>query len=139
MQFSDADLQQALRTYTGHAAFRSLQRESIAATLAGRDSLTILPTGGGKSLTFQLPPLVANKTTIVISPLIALARDQASCGAHRSSPGCGCQPQPATEAKAPVRMGRDPTMPPVAPAAFPTGTWGLLPTPTGRALPGRGH
>lgn len=76
MQFSDADLLQALRQWTPHAEFRPLQRESISSTLAGRDSLTILPTGGGKSLTYQLPPLVVNKLTVVVSPLIALARDQ---------------------------------------------------------------
>lgn len=50
--------------------------EAIQATLAGKDSVIILPTGGGKSLTFQLPALAVNKITIVVSPLIALARDQ---------------------------------------------------------------
>ncbi|MBC7772743.1 MAG: RecQ family ATP-dependent DNA helicase, partial [Pyrinomonadaceae bacterium] len=65
-----------LKQYWGYDTLRPLQGESIAATIAGRDSLTVMPTGGGKSLCFQIPPLVTGKLTLVVSPLIALMQDQ---------------------------------------------------------------
>lgn len=71
-----AEVADVLLRHWGFDALRPLQGESIAATLAGRDTLTVLPTGGGKSLCFQVPPLVNGKLTIVVSPLIALMRDQ---------------------------------------------------------------
>ena len=60
----------------GHAGFRTLQLETVQAVLTGRDCLTVLPTGGGKSLTYQLPATLMQGTTVVISPLIALMKDQ---------------------------------------------------------------
>ncbi len=60
----------------GYDRLLPLQAESIEATLAGRESLTVLPTGGGKSLCYQTPPLVTGRLTVVVSPLIALMRDQ---------------------------------------------------------------
>ena len=60
----------------GVRRFRAGQRELIEAVLAGRDAVGILPTGGGKSLTYQLPALLLEKPTVVISPLIALIKDQ---------------------------------------------------------------
>ena len=65
-----------LRTYWGYPVFRPLQREIIAETLAGRDVLALLPTGGGKSICYQVPGLILEGVCIVISPLIALMRDQ---------------------------------------------------------------
>jgi len=65
-----------LKRHWGYDALRPLQAESINSTLQGRDSLTVLPTGGGKSLCYQIPPLVNNTLTIVVSPLIALMQDQ---------------------------------------------------------------
>jgi len=65
-----------LRRYWGFEALRPLQADSIRATLAKRDSLTVLATGGGKSLCFQVPPLVTNTLTLVVSPLISLMQDQ---------------------------------------------------------------
>jgi len=65
-----------LHRYWGHTAFRPAQREAIEAATAGRDVLAILPTGGGKSLCYQLPALVEGRTTLVISPLVALMLDQ---------------------------------------------------------------
>ena len=63
------------RTF-GYREFRPLQRQIIEATLEGRDVLALLPTGGGKSLCFQLPALIRNGLTVVVSPLIALMKDQ---------------------------------------------------------------
>ncbi len=60
----------------GFNAFRPGQREIVEAVIAGRDTLAIMPTGGGKSLCFQLPALCRDGVTVVISPLIALMRDQ---------------------------------------------------------------
>src|SRR5450759_1418609 len=65
-----------LRERFGHAAFRPGQREVVEAVLAGRDALAVMPTGAGKSVTFQLPALVSSRSTLVVSPLIALMRDQ---------------------------------------------------------------
>src|ERR1700746_1015798 len=70
------DLSGILKRTFGYGAFRPLQREIIEATLAGRDVLALLPTGGGKSLCFQLPAMVRPGLTVVISPLIALMKDQ---------------------------------------------------------------
>jgi len=60
----------------GYAEWRDGQREAVVAALEGRDSLIVMPTGGGKSLCYQLPGLASEKLTIVVSPLIALMRDQ---------------------------------------------------------------
>ena len=66
----------ALRKYWGHATFRPLQREAMEATLSGRDCLLVLPTGAGKSIAFQLPAVLQQGVTLVVSPLIALATEQ---------------------------------------------------------------
>jgi RecQ family ATP-dependent DNA helicase len=60
----------------GYADWRTGQREAVVAALEGRDSLIVMPTGGGKSLCYQLPGLASEDLTIVVSPLIALMRDQ---------------------------------------------------------------
>jgi ATP-dependent DNA helicase RecQ len=69
-------LQKLLKTTFGYDGFRPLQREIMEASLAGRDTFALLPTGGGKSLCFQLPALVREGLTLVVSPLIALMKDQ---------------------------------------------------------------
>ena len=65
-----------LRTSFGHAEFRPLQSRIIHHALSGRDALAVLPTGGGKSLCFQIPALASDRLTVVVSPLIALMQDQ---------------------------------------------------------------
>jgi ATP-dependent DNA helicase RecQ len=76
------DIESVLATRLGLASFRPGQRETVTAVLAGRDAVAVLPTGGGKSLTFQLPALVTGRCSLVVSPLVALMRDQvvSACG-----------------------------------------------------------
>ena len=70
------DLSVLLKRTFGYGTFRPLQQEIIEATLAGHDVFALLPTGGGKSLCFQLPALARPGLTVVVSPLIALMKDQ---------------------------------------------------------------
>ena len=65
-----------LKSVFGHDEFRAFQKEAVDAILSKKDLITILPTGGGKSLCYQLPSLVMEGVTIVVSPLIALMQDQ---------------------------------------------------------------
>src|SRR6202795_4675685 len=65
-----------LNTVFGHAAFRGAQGQIVEHVIAGGDALVLMPTGGGKSLCYQLPALLREGTALVISPLIALMQDQ---------------------------------------------------------------
>jgi ATP-dependent DNA helicase RecQ len=100
----------ALLAWFGLDEFRPGQRETVAAALAGRDSLVVMPTGGGKSLCYQLPGLASDALTVVVSPLIALMADQYRrllLGGHPAAMiASGMDAGAAARALADVRSGR---------------------------------
>jgi ATP-dependent DNA helicase RecQ len=80
------DARQALRRIFGFEDFRPGQAEAVAAALADRDALVVMPTGSGKSVCYQLPALMRDDLTVVVSPLVSLMQDQVSAAA-RVAPG----------------------------------------------------
>src|SRR5580700_3749677 len=74
----ETDLMAPLLRYWGYDSFRPLQEKIVRSLLGARDTCVVMPTGGGKSLCYQLPALVSGRTAVVISPLIALMQDQAA-------------------------------------------------------------
>src|SRR5438874_7186955 len=70
------DLKEVIAKHWGYSDFRPLQEPAMRANLEGRDSVVVLPTGGGKSLCYQAPAVLRGDTTVVVSPLISLMKDQ---------------------------------------------------------------
>jgi ATP-dependent DNA helicase RecQ len=81
-----AEAQRALSGFFGFEEFRAGQREVVESVLAGHDTVVVMPTGGGKSLCYQLPALMKEGVTIVVSPLIALMKDQVDALQARGLP-----------------------------------------------------
>jgi len=75
---ADTDLHAILRKYWGYGEFRPLQGRIVQSLIGGHDCAVIMPTGGGKSLCYQLPAVVSGRTAVVVSPLISLMQDQAA-------------------------------------------------------------
>ena len=76
MSIAEIDLHSSLKKYFGFSGFKGLQEEVIKNVIAGNNTFVIMPTGGGKSLCYQLPALIKDGTAIVVSPLIALMKNQ---------------------------------------------------------------
>ena len=80
------DIKEILKTYWGYDDFRSLQEETIRSVLDGKDTLALMPTGGGKSLTYQVSGLAMEGVCLVVTPLIALMKDQVEDLKNRGIP-----------------------------------------------------
>src|SRR5712692_8199210 len=106
----EARVQQVVKRYWGYDSLRPLQFDAIKAGLEHRDSLVVLPTGGGKSLCYQVPPEIAGRTDIVVSPLISLMKDQVdalrACGYPAAALHSGLSDQERREVTAGIAAGR---------------------------------
>src|SRR5690554_5101733 len=76
MNSTEIDLHKELKKYFGFSKFKGLQEQVINSIIRGKNTFVVMPTGGGKSLCYQLPALVLEGTAIVVSPLIALMKNQ---------------------------------------------------------------
>ena len=101
----DVALSNALERYWGYTSFRPLQREAMEAILSGRDSVVVLPTGGGKSLCFQAPALLRDGLAVVVSPLISLMKDQVDTLVGNGVPAACYNSSLAADRKASVLAG----------------------------------
>jgi ATP-dependent DNA helicase RecQ len=105
---SETDLLSPLRRYWGYNSFRPLQERIVRSLLAQHDTCVVMPTGGGKSLCYQLPAVVSERTAVVISPLIALMQDQAAQLAQMGIPAAVLNSSVSNEEQSRVmRQARD--------------------------------
>jgi ATP-dependent DNA helicase RecQ len=120
-----AQAREVLRSRFGYASFRPGQERAVSSVLAGRDTLVVLPTGGGKSLCFQIPALLLPGLTVVVSPLISLMKDQVDALTGRGLPAAFIN-STLTAAEVTDRLGRaqrgELKLLYVAPERFDTGT-----------------
>lgn len=104
-----AEILATVRRFWGYDSLRPLQAEAIQAGLERRDSLVVMPTGGGKSLCYQVPPALAHRTDIVVSPLIALMKDQVdalrACGYPAAALHSGMKPAQLREVEREIVAG----------------------------------
>ena len=87
-EIKTADLEKSLKEHFGFDHFKGEQKEIIESILSGKDTFVIMPTGGGKSLCYQLPAIISEGTTIVVSPLIALMKNQVDAVRYNSGNNC---------------------------------------------------
>jgi len=99
------ELLHVLERYWGYTSFRPLQRQAMDAILTGRDSVVVLPTGGGKSLCFQAPALVRQGLGVIVSPLISLMKDQVDTLVGNGVPAALYNSTLGTDEKASVSSG----------------------------------
>ncbi|MGE5854294.1 MAG: DEAD/DEAH box helicase, partial [Deltaproteobacteria bacterium] len=108
-QFSLPQIIDTVRRYWGYSELRPLQLEAIHAGLQRRDSLVVMPTGGGKSLCYQVPAALTGSTDIVVSPLIALMKDQVDglrqCGYSAAALYSGMSPEEIRHTEAQMIAG----------------------------------
>ncbi len=102
---TDRALSEALERYWGYTSFRPLQREAMEAILLRRDSIVVLPTGGGKSLCFQAPAVVQPGLAVIVSPLISLMKDQVDTLVGNGVPAALYNSSLTSETKASVVAG----------------------------------
>jgi len=100
---TDPRISAVLARWWGFDQLRPLQAEAIAAALDGEDSVVVMPTGGGKSLCYQLPPLVGESTDVVVSPLVALMKDQVDSLEAIGYPAAALHSQLSPEERASIR------------------------------------
>lgn len=105
-----ASLKAALERYWGYDSFRPLQKEAMTSVLGGRDSVVVLPTGGGKSLCFQVPAVCLPGMAVVVSPLISLMKDQVdalrACGVPAACVNSALSFEERKQVAADVRAGK---------------------------------
>ncbi len=108
--WTNADIIATVRRYWGYSELRPLQEQAIRAGLEHRDSLVVMPTGGGKSLCYQVPAELAQRTDIVVSPLISLMKDQVDglreCGYPAAALYTGMSPHAIHETEEQFTAGR---------------------------------
>jgi ATP-dependent DNA helicase RecQ len=108
--WSTKEILSAVRRYWGYTSLRPLQEQAIRAGLEQCDSLVVMPTGGGKSLCYQVPAELAQRTDIVVSPLISLMKDQVDglreCGYPAAALYSGMAPEAVRKTEAEIVAGR---------------------------------